>query len=418
MIVRYFSKFNLTSIYYTLFEGLSKGGNQILLILTASVISKSLYVQLMLLISFESLLTLLFLSSNNDFLYAVNRNKHKKYIAFIVDTTFFQSILFYVLYLSFKRHIDSYFNYDLSIIIVVIILITGMTNVVRFYSTSYQIDLDHNIAIRYKSLPFFFSFITCVTFFLIFQDKIFAFFVGRLVGLLLFFFYIIYKHRIFHYIFSTDTLVFNFVFKRLKFSFLTSLLGWATSIGFFNFSKIISDNEEALVVLGLTLNIFSILQLFANGINQVYVPNLRTKYLEAKEIAVQYSLKILRLYFRLSIFFVIVFLFALLFSPFLVSVLPNLETYLSNGNVFLVVVLFLIVSFQWIAAPYFSIMDKFKDFFYLNLIINAFAWLTILLMYFGIGLSNFVVFYFILKTIVSASIFFYVLRKLIWQRVN
>ena len=104
---------------YTVFEALSKGGSQLLLIIIASIIDKQLYLKIMLLISFEALITMFYLSYYADILYSFRKNRSKQAISNALDTSILQYLVLILIYLIFKES-KYYFNYNLDILIFIL----------------------------------------------------------------------------------------------------------------------------------------------------------------------------------------------------------------------------------------------------------------------------------------------------------
>lgn len=398
----------LDSLYYTIFEALSKGGSQILLIIIASLISKELYLTIMLLISFEALITMLYLSYYADILYSFRKNRSKQAIANALDTSLIQYTIFIIIFLIFKEQINAYFNYNLNTLIFLILGNGLISNIVRFYSVSFQIELKHYKAIKFKSIPFFSSFILSLFLFFLMQDKVLAFFLGKFIGMLIFFIYVLISEKGYKLIFTSNKYYFGLTFKRAKYSFVIALLGWGANLGFLNFAKIYSSSTSQVVLLGLLLNLFTLLLLFSNGINQVYVPELKQKLSFSLSAGETYSKKVHNVYIMLSILFAVLVTIVLLFKEYFMELIPNVKDIFSGGYLYLTALLFFINSFHWVAAPYLMIMDKYKNYFNIIWVLNAIAWLLIIILLFIFGFNNFLFFYFIIKIVDSLGIYLYV----------
>lgn len=404
-----FTKKNLYSLYYILFEGISRGANYFLLILIASFINNELYVKLMLLVSLEALLNILFISNNSDILYALDNNKKSKYFNCVFDASLIQFLLFITLYFIFKNYINYYYEYNLNILIFCILGNAFLATIIRFYSVTMQIILDHKTALKLKSIPFFISFIFSSIFLLTLNDKILAFFLGKTLGLSLSFgYYFLYK-QIKLKIFSTNKFTFISVFKRAKYSFLIAILGWSAGLGFLNFAKVFS-NEKNMLILSLILTLSAILQMVGNGINQVYSPQLKTYFLDSYEKAKNYSIKTHKVYFILSTLLIFGATVIYIFSNEVLMYLPKLEVIIVEPYIFMIPILFLISSFNWIAGPFFTILDKFKSSFMMNVMLYIVSWLIIILLItFKVG--SVIIYYLILKAVISIGLYIYINRN-------
>lgn len=409
-------KFNrefLTSVSYTIFEGLSKGGTHLLLLAVATLISKDLYLRLLLLVSAEALMTMALISYYTDVLFSFKKNRSDKFLPSVVDISIIQYILFIGLYFIFKKTIDDYYKYDLTYVFFLIIGNGFFTNIIKYYSVSYQLMLDHKQAIFYKSIPFFLSFVCCLVVFFLSDDKILGFFLGKFIGLLLFYIYILIKtkhHRLF---FTSNKIYSHSFFQRAKYSFAIALVGWLAGLGFVNISNLFSQDKTQVLALALIFNISSVLQLFSNGINQVYVPKLKTIAKDSLTKAKKYSTKILSVFFLITLFFTIIFLIAILFNNFIIRYLPNLAILLT-GKFYIMIIPFnfLLNSLQWVYAPYLIVLDEYKFYLTLKIILNVIFWAIIFYLLMIVNYSNFILFLVLLQAIDSIGIYFLVKKKL------
>lgn len=366
----------------------------------------------MLLISFEALITMLYLSYYADILYSFRKNRSKQAIANALDTSFLQYLILVVTYLIFREKINAYFNYNLDLLIYILCANGLISNIIRFYSVSFQIELKHTKAILFKSIPFFSSFVCSVVLFFLMNDKVLAFFLGKFIGMLFFFIYILIKEKGYKLFFSFNKYYFGLTFKRAKYSFVISFLGWSSNLGFLNFAKVYSNSSTDILLLGIMLNLFTLLLLFSNGINQVYVPQLRIKLSTSFSVGNNYSTRVHFIYIILSIIFACLITIVLFFRNQLMSYLPNLGEIFNGGYLYLIALLFFINSFHWIATPYLMILDKYKNYFYVIVILNLISWILIVALLFIFGLNNFLFFYFIIKIIDSIGIYLYVKKYL------
>ena len=299
-----------------------------------------------------------------------------------------------------------YFSYNISFLIFILLGNGFLSNIIREYSILFQLKLNHSKAIFYKSVPFFVSFILTIALLYLLNDKILAFFLGKFIGLFLFFIFIFFTEKINQYKYKFSWVKFNFFFKRVKYSSLIAILGWASGLGFLNFVKLYSKNEIELMVLGLILNLFVILQMVANGINQVYAPKLKIIYSNSKEKGMAYFKKTHFNYFILSIVLFFLIYIVVGWKDFFSFYFPNIESLFYDGNLYFIVIIFFISTFSWVSSPLFMILDLFKILFNINILFNIIAWLLIAVL-FNLGFKNFIIYYIIIKFFVSFGTYLY-----------
>ncbi|WP_326984845.1 hypothetical protein VUJ46_10060 [Chryseobacterium sp. MYb264] len=407
MIFNLTKKLNFTSIYYTIFEGLAKGGNQLLLVIIATFINKELYLKLMLLISLEALITMSFFSYYVDVLYSYKKNKIKTLFSGFFDFSIIQILLYIGIYFLFQKQINQYYNYNLHYVILFIIGNAFVTTIVNYISVSLQISANHKLAIQYKSIPFFLSFVFCIVFFLTFDDKVLAFFLGKFSGISIFFIFFFIKNKLYKNIFKFKSIHFISLLKRVKYSMIIAFIGWGTGLGFLNFSKIYSGSEQQLLALGLLLNMFSMIQLLSNGINQVYVPKLKELLAQSMADARTYTKSIKFMYIKVAGGLLVLALLLLIVRNLIPGILPKIDNTFIYSLCFVILVFFLNI-FQWISAPYLMILDKYKYYFFLKLSSNAVSWILMLSLIYLFHMNNFIIFYFIIQLINSFTVYYFV----------
>lgn len=401
---------NLTSIYYTLFEGLSRGGNQLLLIFVASFLSKTLYFNLMLLVSLESLLTMFFLSYYVDVLYSYKEHRVKSLFSAFIDFSFLQLLLFISLFYLFRSDISTFYNYDLTLLILPILGNGFISNVLSNISVAAQIQLNHKKALLYKSLPFFFSFIICLVFFILLEDKIFAFFFGRFLGLFLFFIFIIFNDKLISTLFKFNLRVFLSLFKRIKYSFIIAMISWLFGLGFLNFAKLYTTDKDSLALLAMMISLFAVLQLLANGVNQVYVPNLKKYMSNSVTAAFNYSKRVSKDYVKIGVFLACIIGVIYLVKGLLISIFPSLQPLIFESLLF-VIILFFVNIFQWIATPFFMISNKYKTLFWLKFNFALISIFCVGFLFFVFNLDNFIFYYLLVQTVNCLGVFIYFKAK-------
>ncbi len=408
-IVSWRNSDNFTGVFYALFEGISKGGAHILLLFVATFISKELYVKILLLVSTEVLLTMFFITYYTDVLFSFKQNRSKQILNSLVEFSFLQYLCLIIAYFVFKRWIDHYFQYDLQYISIVIAANGFLSNLIRFHSVSYQLELNHRAAIFYKSIPFFSSFIFCIVFFILLKDKVLGFFLGKFIGLLLFYTITVFKHKSSKLSYSLKYIYFSSFLNRAKYSFFIAFIGWLGGLGFINLSNIILENKSQVVTLGFIFNMSSVLQLFSNGLNQVYAPKLKTINSESLIDGMSYSKKFHHKYFLIFGIVAFAFILLILFQK------NNYFEYLNLANLFvnqyyvlIIPLVFLINSFQWVYSPYLILQNNYKSFLYIKIITSIFFWILAAILLFFFEYNNFILLYLLLQLIDSFGIYFYV----------
>ncbi|WP_428741980.1 hypothetical protein [Tenacibaculum sp.] len=363
------------TLLYIFFEGLSKGGNTLIFLLSATILSKDEYVNLLLLFSLEGLFIILSPLYYTDVLYKL-RDEYS--FSRIKDNTFkivlIYGLLLFLVFFLFQNPIKEFYNVDNFVVIVSIIFIVIFRLTFQIQSVNYQISEDHNNAIKNKAYPFLSSFVLGLFFFIFFNDKILGFFLGRFTGFLLMFMlssrrFIIEFNLNFDYNFLLDFI------KRAVNLIVIGLGGWFLGYGMLNILKEFYSQEINFNV-GLMLNLWSILLLVANGINGVYFPAFRKEYLNNKAGVKVLFNKVLYLY----LFVLLVILILFLFFKDLTTI--NFFGYSVAVNSYLniipfVLLIFLAQIFQYVSMPYYIVQDEFKKLSFIGIVTNFISILAI-----------------------------------------
>src|SRR5690554_5876337 len=175
------------SLMYSFAEGVSKGGFQILLLIIASYIDSKVYLILMLLLGLESLLKMLYLSHYPNLLYKII-DLFPSHDVFSVTTlvSFFQFIIYCGFLLLARGSLSGYYEYASTTVYLSLALNAYLANQFVYYSVLLQLKGIHKQAVKFRSIPFLFSFVTALIGFYFFSDKVAGFFLGKTIGFLIF----------------------------------------------------------------------------------------------------------------------------------------------------------------------------------------------------------------------------------------
>lgn len=393
-------------------EGLSKGSSYLLLLFIGTFLDDELYLKLFLLLSLEIIITMLYVSYYSEIMFSYNireKNFKKDFFGASYLFSIIQLILYVSLYVLFFRNIfKNFYNYD-NVWIVIIILINGfIVNIIRLYAVYFQLIGNHNKAVIFRSLPFALASLASILFFYFGNDKILSFFLGKFIGLFLFFIIIIYiEKRI--VIITTKTLsVLKGIIKKSKYSFLLAILSWLSGMGFPNVVKSI-DSQQALQI-GYIVNVFSLLQFFSYGINQVYVANLKNSYEQSINSAIKLTQKYHKIYIGITMIILLVDLM-FYFIPF--------KEILNFGNIDkwitifpYAVVIFFLNTFHWVSTPYYYIKGNFKQLFLTNILANLSGWIIIVFLYYVLNIRIFTIHYLLLWSFMTLIPYFKIRKSL------
>lgn len=349
----------VTSLSYIFFEGLSKGGNTLIFLVSASILSSSEYVNFLALYSLEGLFIIFSPLYYTDVLYKIRDS----YSSRIVDnnisfiSTLYFSILLIIVVL-FQNFLTSFYNSSLWIFLF-IVLNTVFRILFQNKSVNHQVDEDHSNAIKDKAFPFFVSFILGLALFYYMEDKILGFFAGRAMGYSLVFIY--------YEMFNNNNISFkpkiNIDFlknygSRVAFLVLNGFAAWFLGYGVLNILKLWypdSINQQ----VGIILNLWSVFLMLSNGINSVYIPAFRKKYLESIESALMLYKKIKNVY--ISILFSLILFYFFTKITAIRDLLFTFGLFRYTDMIPYVIGIFAAQILQYICLPYYLVNDKFKE---------------------------------------------------------
>lgn len=348
------------SILYILFEALSKGGPHLFLLLLSSSLSNELYDQIMLLVALEGFLALFYLGFYTNLLFTLQTKLSSAGILSSVNTS--NLIVFVVLVILIfigQKWIIDYYCYE-NIWVYLFVVINSLCFVTfRFNVVFLQIEENHKKSLIIKSTPFLLAFLFSVVGIFLLKDKLLGFFLGKVVGFLISGFLLKLTNVLdFSFNLKSDSTIVKEFFSRGKYLVLINFFGWLSGYGFLYFARIFWENTT---VLGNMLNVFTLLLLVANGVNQVYTPKLKKVFEKNKIDGLKLSNKILLVFIGISVAF---------------AALGFLGKFLSLGDFFDKIIInipfaaavFASMSLHYVFTPYFLLEDNYKNFLFFSVI--------------------------------------------------
>lgn len=388
-----------TTAKYIFFEGLSKGGEQFILIFLPILLhdSGSQYLSILLLISLSGLIKLVNPVNNANAIFGVIDKFSKQDI---LNTVFFFNLFAFVFFLSiaivFQTSFLEYYNIDSFWPIV---FLTGFMFFRNFFEISsfYEVLIEnHNHSMFLKNMPFFLSFLLQLIFiFLLKIDIIFGFFLAKFIAFSLIGFWVVlkgdFKPRL-----NFKAKIFKEVFRYSSTLWINVFIGWLMGYGALNLTKLFLDDTYSLA-LGRMINLWMLLLLIANGINNVYMPILKRKYKEDYQLSLNFRNKILLVFTSMS-------LIGATLSFFAMKVWPLNDLKLAP---FVFIILFA-QGFQYVSTPFYFLANRFKKFVLVNLICGIFVLSYSLILFknsSGISINLFLSLYLVMFLVRSLIIF-------------
>nr|WP_299171050.1 hypothetical protein [uncultured Allomuricauda sp.] len=357
-MMRYLNKQLVTTAKYIFFEGLSKGGEQLILLLIPVLFPdlQSQYLSILLLISLTGLIKLVNPVNNANAIFGVIDKFKKKEI---LNTVFFFNLVAFLLFLSIAFLFRSGFlNYYNIVSFWPIVFLAGYMFFRNFFEISsfYEVLIEnHNRSLFLKNAPFLLSFILQAIFiFWLKMDIIFAFFFAKFlafttIGLLS------ALQGDFSLKARISPKIFKEVFRYSSTLWVYVFVGWLMGYGALNLTKLFLEDNYSLA-LGRMINLWMVLLLMANGVNNVYIPILKRKYIENYRSSLEFRNKILAVYIAISILGVILGFFVMGLWPFNdLKLIP-----------FIFIMLFA-QAFQYVSNPFYFMADKYRKFVFVNL---------------------------------------------------
>ena len=389
----------ITTGKYIFFEGLSKGGEQLILLLIPVLFPdlQSEYLSILLLISLTGLIKLVNPVNNPNAIFGVI-DKFKKQE--ILNTVFFFNLLAFALFLIIALLFnEGFLQYYKIASFWPIVFLAGYMFFRNFFEISsfYEVLIEnHNRSLFLKNAPFLLSFILQVVFiFWLKFEIIFAFFLAKflafttigLISLLQGDFSL--KARI-------SPLIFKEVFRYSSTLWVYVFVGWLMGYGALNLTKLFLEDSYSLA-LGRMINLWMVLLLMANGVNNVYIPILKRKFKENYPESLKFRNKILAIYLAISIVGLV-----------LGIVTMNIWTLNDLKYVPFIFVMLFAQAFQYVSNPFYFMADKYKRFVYVNIACGLFVLLYSLMLFknsTGLSINVFLSLYLVTYLVRSFIIF-------------
>ncbi len=385
------------SLQYIAAELISRGVPQIILLVLAVKLQKSEFAVFTLLYGLESLLVILLPSNYVELLYKLKNEKNGKDIAHTIFSVNFVVVLLIILgTLLCHNWVFQFYNYSNIYVYIAIALSAFVNSYMRFCRTQYQLDFRHNDAIKNMLYSFSSANIGIILFLFLFDDKIMAFFVGKAIGFLLYFGFYGLKEEIRFFV-STHLLV-EYI-KRMKYLFLFAVYSWFFGYGFSYIVKIVGTPND-VANIGYVITFSMPFLLLANGINQVYVPKVKSLVEKDFKKAKLFSSKILALY---ATIFVGVVVLLWLIDDLGYSLIEKF-----NHLVAISAVVFLFSSLKYVYDIYLYVFDLFKKYVLGTVVAETITLAFIIVLYEATGVS---LAYLYTLLVLSRSVYVYTLVK-------
>lgn len=178
------TQFLSNSLKYIFVSGISKGFNYLILLYFAVGIYTEQYITILLLLSFEQLLSLTLPLNNSSIIYSKKIEDYGLITNKLISSSLLLTLVYVLGFFLIRDQIYKYFNIN-EILIFISIFISIIINAYLVYlSNYYKLVEKHNSALLIQ-LFFLISFISIVAFIFVIENKILAFFLGKTTGLLL-----------------------------------------------------------------------------------------------------------------------------------------------------------------------------------------------------------------------------------------
>lgn len=396
--------FFLNSLKYIIVSGASKGLNYLVLLYFAVGIYENQYVVILLLLSFEQLLSLLLPLNNSSIIYSKTILNYNTITNKLISSSLLMVCIYLLLFLFFQSYFYNYFGSNNIIVFLCIFLSMIINGYIVYLTNYYKLIEKHNKALIIQSL-FFISFISIMIFVFLIENKILAFFLGKTIGLVIV--------LLFLKLLKLDLVKFKLIFlekneyKKILNLFSVSVLGWISGLGFMNLAKIYASPDN-LITIGYILNIWNVFLLLSTGINAVYHPLVK-KYIIQNRLDKAKVVKVKTFFIYLSITFLVYITY------FLIDTLAIFKEYEKINAVFSVIpytlLLFLFSIFYYVTHPFYLANDKFGIFNSLNIFSHALWFLLVIILSF-FGYENYIWFLVFLYFLKSITLFIYAEKKL------
>ena len=398
-------KFFLNSLKYILVSGASKGFNYLILLYFAISDFSDQYVTILLLLSFEQLLSLILPLNNSSIIYSKSITDYNAITNKLISSSILIIIIYLVVFIIFQNSFYNYFNVNDLIVFFSIFCSMIINSYVVFLTNYYKLIENHSRALHIQTFLFisFISIVVCVA---LIESKVVAFFLGKAIGL--FVVLILMKISKFDVTkFAFQTLSLN-EFKKIINLYSVSILGWISGLGFMNIAKIY-ESPENLIIIGYILNLWNIFLLISIGINAVYHPLIK-KFILKKQLNKAKEIKTKAFFSYLAIAF-------LSFTLYIIIKKTNLLIeYPRANNVFSVfpytLLLFVCSIFYYVIHPFYLTFEKFGVFNFLT-ILSYFIWIVVMVILSFFEFEDYIWFLILLYFFKSMLLYIYGEIKLI-----
>jgi len=388
---------------YIISEAISRGIPQLILVVLAIVVSKEDFGVFILIYGLESLIVLLLPSNYVEILYTLQKNSNQIRICNSIFTiNFIVSIFIFLVYIIFEEKLNHFYGYNNGLVFGFIIVSAFVTSFMRFYRVQLQISLDHTAAIKNMLYSFGLSNLFIVLFLLVFDDKVFAFFVGKALGLILYALHLIYDKKLKFYISKS---IYVYFMLRIKYLFLFAVYSWVFGYGFIYIVRAVGTPED-VANIGYVVTFSTPFLLLANGINQMYNPRLKQLLSISFLKGFLFSKKVMFLYVAISAAIILVSYF-IGFIDF-----DILNKY--SDAILISAIIFGLSTYKYVYEVYLYIYDLFKHYVFGTIFVETFVLLCIIFIYKAYGI-NIIFLYPVL--IFSRNIYVYLLVSEI-KRLN
>ena len=355
---------------YIISEAISRGIPQLILVILALLMPKDDFAIFILIYGLESLIVLLLPSNYVEILYVLQKKISQKRICnSILTVNFIITIALVLIYAIFMKKVNYFYEYSNYIVFVFIIISAFVNSFMRFYRVQLQILLEHTTAIKNMFYSFGLSNVCIVLFLLFFDDKVFAFFVGKAFGLIMYMGYLSYKEK-FQFHISKPILAYFAI--RIKYLFLFAIYSWVFGYGFIYIIKIIGAPDD-VANIGYIITFSTPFLLLANGINQVYAPKLKQLLSINFFDGLLFSKKVMLLYIAMS---AVIILAAYLISFIDFDVLNKYSMVILISSI-----VFGLSIYKYVYEVYLYINDLFRAYVFGTIFIETFTLLCIIFMY-------------------------------------
>jgi len=361
---------------YIISEAISRGIPQLILVILALLMPKNDFAIFILIYGLESLIVLLLPSNYVEILYVLQKKRSQIRICnSILTANLIVTMALVLIYTIFMEKINYFYGYSNYIVFVFIIVSAFVNSFMRFYRVQLQILLEHATAIKNMLYSFGLSNVCIVLFLLFFDDNIFAFFVGKAFGLIMYMGYLSYKEKFQFYI-SKSILVYFAI--RIKYLFLFAIYSWTFGYGFIYVIKIIGAPDD-VANIGYIITFSTPFLLLANGINQVYVPKLKQLLSINFLDGLLFSKKVMFLYIAISV--------AIILATYLISFIDFDVLNKYSMVILMSSIIFGLSTYKYVYEVYLYINDLFGTYAFGTIFVETSTLLCIIFVYKVYGIN-------------------------------